>query len=241
LFPQKPVFITFHGWEGKFPIPKRYILARKIWEKLTGGNICVGEYLTKWYGNKPNFITYGGVGGLEGLDGLEGERKKIVFVGRLEKDLGLLTYFKVLDILKKKKIDFEIEFYGDGSLRKEAEKFGKVFGFTENILPKIATANFVFGSSYLVILEALFLGKAVISVWENPLKEDYLLLSPFKDLIIADSDPQKISEKILSLIKNKREESVFMERGYRWAREQTWENVTDLYLKLWEKKVLRRS
>lgn len=61
LYPQKPVFTTFHGYETKFPPSKRAILIRKISEKMSLGNICVGDYIKKWYGTKPDFVTHGGV------------------------------------------------------------------------------------------------------------------------------------------------------------------------------------
>ena len=58
-FWHKKVYMTFHGWEGIYPVPWRNKLQHKIAEKLSRGNICVGSYLTKWYGTKPDFITYG--------------------------------------------------------------------------------------------------------------------------------------------------------------------------------------
>ncbi|MBI4999691.1 glycosyltransferase, partial [Candidatus Gottesmanbacteria bacterium] len=57
LYPRKPFFITFHGYE-QYPPSKKAILIRKISEKLVLGNICVGDYIPKWYGTKANFITY---------------------------------------------------------------------------------------------------------------------------------------------------------------------------------------
>jgi len=230
LFPNKPVFITFHGWEGKFPIPKRNLLMRKIGEKLSNGNICIGEYLKKWYGTKTDFVSYGGVR-LEKEKANQNDQKRIVFVGRLEKDNGLPIYLKLLKILKEKKVNFKIEFYGDGSLRKEAEKYGKVFGFTDNAYSKISSAGIVFASSYLVILEALSLKKAVISVYDNPLKKDYLFDSPFRNYLVLNSDPVKLAEEMIFLLKTDKENL----RGYDWARKQTWEKVTDLYLKLWRR------
>ncbi|OQA93396.1 MAG: Glycosyl transferases group 1 [Microgenomates group bacterium ADurb.Bin219] len=228
LFPNKPVFITFHGWEGKFPIPQKNLFMRKIGEKLSNGNICIGEYLKKWYGTKTDFISYGGVR-LEKEKSNRKEENKIVFVGRLEKDTGLPIYLKLLKILKKKKVNFVIEFYGDGSLRKEAEKYGKVFGFTDNAYSKISSAGIVFASSYLAILEALSLKKAVISVYDNPLKRDYLFDSPFKNYLVLNSNPVKLAEETISLLKTDKENL----KGYDWARKQSWEKVTDLYLKLW--------
>lgn len=57
----KKVFMTFHGWEGIYPIPWKNKLQHQIAEKLSRGNICVGHYLIKWYGTKPDYVTYGAV------------------------------------------------------------------------------------------------------------------------------------------------------------------------------------
>lgn len=141
-------------------------------------------------------------------------KPKILFIGRLEKDLGLETYFKALDRLKLK-----IDFAGDGSLRYEAKKYGKVLGFID-IKKIIKNYDIIFASSYMSILQGLIFKKPVFSVYENPLKEDYLKMSPFKKYISIN----KID------INNK-----YSEEGYDWAKKQTWQKVTDLYLKLWQK------
>lgn len=59
LHPFKKTFVTFHGWEGIYPIPWQNKLIRKISEILTTGNICVGDFIAKWYGTHPDFVTYG--------------------------------------------------------------------------------------------------------------------------------------------------------------------------------------
>lgn len=61
LYPKKPVYTTFHGYETAFPPSRKAVLIRKISEKLSWGNICVGDYIKKWYGTKPTFVTYGGI------------------------------------------------------------------------------------------------------------------------------------------------------------------------------------
>jgi len=238
IFPKKPIYVTFHGWEGKYPIPKRYIFYRKIWEKLSWGNICVGDYLKIWYGTKPNFVTYGGVDedkeDKKLYKHLEGN--KVVFVGRLEKDLGLSKYLKIFEKLREKNKNFIIEFYGNGPLEEKASRYGKVVGFTEKLYDKILDARFIFASSYLTVLEALFFKKNVVFVWENSLKKDYLLLSTFKNFLIYGYEVDKISKKILCLSKKSKEEEM-VEKGYNWAKTQTWEKVADLYLKLWKVKI----
>lgn len=55
----KKIYVTFHGWEGKYPIPINNILIRKISETMSSGNICIGEFISKWYHTNANFITYG--------------------------------------------------------------------------------------------------------------------------------------------------------------------------------------
>lgn len=144
--------------------------------------------------------------------------KKILFIGRLEKDLGLETYFKALDILKLK-----IDIAGDGSLKKECQKYGRVLGFVD-IDKIIKNYNIIFASSYLSILQALINKKPVIAVYENPLKEDYLKMSPFSRFISIVNNPKDFSL-------NKK----FSQKGYDWAQKQTWQKVTDIYLKLWQK------
>lgn len=59
LHPFKKTFVTFHGWETQYPIPLKNILIRKISELLANGNICVGDFIAKWYGTRPDIVTYG--------------------------------------------------------------------------------------------------------------------------------------------------------------------------------------
>lgn len=61
LFPFKKVFITFHGWEGKFPLPMWNILNKRLANFLCNGSIAVGKFVEKYYGVKSNYIIYGAV------------------------------------------------------------------------------------------------------------------------------------------------------------------------------------
>lgn len=60
LYPKKMVFVTFHGWEGIYPIPFLNILQKRIASKYSRGTIGVGKYIGKHYGIIVNKITYGG-------------------------------------------------------------------------------------------------------------------------------------------------------------------------------------
>ena len=60
LYPIKKVYITFHGWEGVYPIPLWNILNKKVANYLSNGSIAVGKYIEKYYGVKADNIVYGG-------------------------------------------------------------------------------------------------------------------------------------------------------------------------------------
>ena len=59
LHPFKKTFVTFHGWETQYPIPLKNKVIRKISELMADGNICVGDFIPKWYGPRPDLVTYG--------------------------------------------------------------------------------------------------------------------------------------------------------------------------------------
>jgi glycosyltransferase involved in cell wall biosynthesis len=61
IFPLKKVFMTFHGYEGINAPGKKQILSHRIAEKLTSGNICIGDFHRKWYHTKPTIVSYGAV------------------------------------------------------------------------------------------------------------------------------------------------------------------------------------
>jgi len=239
LYPKKRFYITFHGWEGKYPIPIKNKIIRKISEKLAWGNICVGDYIKKYYGTKADFVTYGGV---EIKLKIKNEKfkiaiknSKILFIGRLEEDTGLPVYLKAIEQFKSLKDPRpKIVFLGDGKLRKEAEKYGKVLGFVENIRPYILQSRFIFTSGYLAILEAMLNKKLVFAVDDNFLKKDYLEMAPFAKWIIIEKNPKKLQGKIKYYFSHPEEEKKLVNKAYNWVKGQTWEKVTNIYLKLWK-------
>ncbi len=239
---KKPVFTTFHGYETKFPPSKRAILIRKISERLAWGNICVGEYIKKWYGTNSDHVTYGGIdvhlGGAESLmPSSPSEVLKILFIGRMEEDTGVPIYLKTLDILKEKKINFEFEACGDGSLRGNAGKYGKVFGFVEDLAGHINKADIIFASSYLSMMQAMINKRLVFAVYNNPLKEDYIKMAPFAKWIIINKSAEQLADKIQYFIQYWYKKNRIVDKAYEWVKSQTWKNIVSTYLNLWHKKV----
>ena len=240
LYPLKPVFVTFHGYEGIIPIPRKILFKRKITELLTKGNICIGDYILKWYGTKASFVSYGGVDMPAPLSNTNPEGA--VFIGRLEKDTGIMMYIDALRILKEKQgINLKLDVCGDGKLREKIQEIIKgnelnveLHGFVENPLDYLDKSKFAFVSGYLAMLEAMINKKLVFAVYENKLKKDYLTLMPnSKNMMVIASSPEELAEKIAYYLNHQKETEEKIKNAYLFSKDQTWEKVTNTYLKLW--------
>lgn len=249
IYPNKKVFITFHGYEGTYPPTLKAIFIRKLSNKLSSGNIAIGKYIEKWYGTRPNAVVYGAVNKVKNSNfKVQNSKLKILFIGRIEKDTGVKTYSEVLKQLK----NYEFEACGDGSKRSELEKYGKVHGFVKNIDKYINKSDIIFASSYLSILAAIKLRKPVFSVFENPMKGDYLKMAPFAKWIYIAGSSKILIKKIKTVMRNNRlreknvnlaldhkvaSSSVKQNLAYNWVKDQTWDNITRKYIDLWRGKI----
>ncbi len=236
LYPRKKVYTTFHGYEMKFPPDKKAIFIRKISELLSFGNICVGEYIRKWYGTTPTVVTYGGVDEKRyrkvSYTKNDSKPPKILLFGRLEEDNGADVYLSLLKGLKDQKIDYSLSVCGEGSYKKDFAPLGTLLRPLWDVTEYVQGADIVFSSSYLAILESLAAGKEVVSVYSNALKEDYLKLSPMANwikIVNNDNKSNKVVQNIvLDSINTKK-----TQKSQNWASNQTWDRVVDQYLTLW--------
>ena len=255
LFWKKKVYVTFHGYEGDSIPGLKAKLMHKIAEKLSRGNICVGDFLEKWYGTKPDYVTYGAVEvssikypsfvkASAGRQVLSKNKNKLkfLFIGRLEEETGVMEYLKTLVLLKKDRYKFKLTVLGDGSLRKKAEDFSKVNkinakfkGFVENVENYLPKADFIFTSRYLGILEALSYKKFIFTHYNNSIKKDYLEIVPFAEFISVSADCEQLSLSIEYFLKNDKKRNKMIDEGFNWVKNQTWENLTNLYIHLWKK------
>lgn len=244
IFPKKKVYITFHGYEGNKPPDRRKIFMHRLAGWLTDGNITIGEFHQKWYGVKPDYVSYGGVNINKGKEGNRenkgGNDYDFCFVGRLSVDTGIMIYLKTLKILKDKGKDFSLVVCGGGPEEQEGKDFciknninAKFLGFVRNPEEYIKISKYIFVSGYLGILEAMIAKKLVFSVFSNNMKEDYLKMTPYKDWIVIEKDPEILADKIGYYINHAKERNGMIAKGYNWAKEQSWEKVTEIYMKLW--------
>lgn len=226
LFPQKPVYTTFHGRWGQYPIPFKDIIQKKIGAKFSTKNLCIGKYIPKNYKIVENDLSYGAVDVSEIVPNKDSSY--IVYVGRLDKDIAL---DKFLDIIPKLK-NIRVEFCGDGKLKGKCSKYGKVHGWV-NPEAYLAKAKFCFASGYLTILEALVNKCLVFTIYSHPLQKDYYKLTPFSKYILSTNSSEEILTRITYLNKNKAYTQKLINRGYNWAEKQTWEKLVAKYLSLW--------
>ena len=66
------------------------------------------------------------------------------------------------------------------------------------------------------------------------IKKDYLEMSPFAKFISISADYKQLSLSIEYLLKNESERKNMISNGYEWVKDKTWDNVVNLYLKLWK-------
>lgn len=231
IHPMKNVYTTFHGYEG-YPIKRKAIVYRKIFEFMSNRTICVGDFMKKWYHANPDRITYGGVNIPKTSRKLI--KNSAIFIGRLDDQTGIEMYVQATKLIRRKIPEFTLTVYGDGPYRERIEREGiRIKGFDPAAEKKISKHEFAFVSRYLAILEAMAAKRLVFAVYDNPLKEDYLKMSPFQENIVITDDPKEIAEKVQYYQENPKEAEQKIEAAYQWVRKQTWGEVAAMYEKLW--------
>lgn len=234
LFPFKKVFITFHGYETDFPPKPSAISQRRLAVLLTQGNICVGDFIQKWYGVRPTITTYGAVDSHNNVSRSKTNNINVLIAGRLEKDVGMHIFLKAARQLKKKygrKISFTIA--GDGRYKQKFESIGKTLGFVKNLNNQIKKSDYVFASSYLTILEAMAAKKLVFAVYDNPLKEDYLTTHPAARNMIISKSSSELTNNFEKTLKDSTNQKALTGLAFNWSTQQTWKRLATQYLKLW--------
>jgi hypothetical protein len=74
------------------------------------------------------------------------------------------------------------------------------------------------------------LQKPVFAQYNNEIKRDYLQMAPFAKYISITSDAALISNAVENYMEKKNLE---VTRAYLWVKNETWEKMVNLYLRLW--------
>lgn len=238
---RKKLYITFHGWEGIFPPRKSVIFKRRLIEKLTESSMSIGHFISKWYGTNSEVISYGAceTSFPVSVDNSDFSLNKILFIGRLEVDTGLLQYLDSIESVQDMVLDIDI--CGDGSLLDNVIEISKksihkinILGFIENIDEKIRESDVVFTSGYLGMLESFSQRKPVIATYDNPLKKDYLELMPNHSEMFFILDHFNTLSQIIEKIKSNDVRTKMIDNAYEFSLKSDWNNMVKNYEELWK-------
>ncbi len=241
---RRRVFITFHGFE-RDPVPVIWRAIRRMVARLVEGTMCVGQFIRQQYQVNCDEVTLGAVETVpQDVRGNGGA----IFVGRLERDTGVLEHIRALEILKTKhNIDLSLLVCGSGRLSDAIHKRAISSGLSVNLLGVVRdTTVFMRQSSiclaggYLSILEALSLGLPVIGIAVTPLKMAYL--RSMRDAgapISIQTTPEGVAREILRVLRDGALCQSLAMRGRAFAATRTWERVMEQYIDLWSNR--RRS
>ncbi|HEX7018034.1 MAG TPA: glycosyltransferase family 4 protein [Patescibacteria group bacterium] len=240
FLPRRQLFMTFHGYEGN-QLPKwNHVFWRQVAARLTAGSIAIGAFQKKWYGITPTLVSHGAVESkkqpVKRKKDTTLKAKKLIFIGRLEADNGIIKYLEAVKILKAEGKSIKLDVYGDGGLRPTAERFVKKYslpvtfhGFVDQAAINYSQYDLAFASRYLSILEALAAGVPVIAQYTNDLQRDYLQLAPFAQWIAMAEHPRDISHSLKA-------DTHLPPAAQKWAAQQTWAKLAAVYRELWKAK-----
>ncbi len=238
-FLYRKIFITFHGWEGIYPVPWKNIWQRKFFGQFAKGVVHVGHFIQKFYGDKPDLVTYGGVDPQLNFPKrqLKPKQFSIVFTGRLVEENEIEKYFETIEYLRQTNTHIKVVWVGDGPYHQLCAQVGKVTGMIDqkSIMRYLQTADLVFASSYLSILTAQAMGKLVVAFFSHALKASYLRDYPGAKFMILAKEPRKLVKQLNHLSGSQQQK---MSRdASRWANQQTWPKLAEAYLALWRQKL----
>ncbi len=236
----RKLFITFHGWEGRWPIRWQAKLHRWFFAKASRKTVHIGAWIQEFYWDKPHLTLYGGVDRRKIARQINQKKTKhkkilnIVFIGRLVKENDIALYCQFLDLLQHKNQAFRIVWLGEGASRSQCEQYGFVTGMIEKPEFVLKKADVVFASSYLSILLARSLGKPVWSLYSHKLKQRYLETLPnTAGMTIAGNASDLYHSVYDEVVNNWRSSAITAHYSPTWP--PTWEEVASAYEKLWQK------
>ncbi len=240
ITPSRRLVYTAHGWGGKYPIPQESILTTQRCVSRVAKLVCVGEFIGKWNDVRPDVVTYGAVE----VSNVRLSKKcsgQICMLGRLANDTGSVVFAQGIRMYAEKFDSVKVVVCGDGTLTKDIQnlldhpKIDMEFrGFVENAEEAVAASPVTMTSGYLGILEALALGSIVLSVADNPVKEDYLSLSPMAKYIYIARSSNDVAEFLCRTLNDTSTRRQQTDEGRQLARSQTWNLLVDQYEKLYE-------
>lgn len=233
------LYITFHGWEGDYPVRWQAKLQRWVFAQIATKTIHIGEFIQEFYWDKPNTVLYGGVKNFSpsptpAIKKLHQKKPNIIFLGRLEGENTIERYLQFFSTLFSLDLQPKVTWVGDGAYRNQCRKFGEVTGMVKHPENYLQTADIVCASSYLSILQAQASGKIVCALHQHYLKQRYLETYPGKDSMIIDHDPVAAAHKIKEILDDKKKFIQMSKNALAFSKTHTWQVVVEQYKKIWD-------
>jgi glycosyltransferase involved in cell wall biosynthesis len=232
IYPKKPVFITFHGFE-KYPVSFKDCLYKKIAERLTKGSLCIGDFVKKYNKLETNNVSYGAVDTTIFKKSTNDFVYDLIYWGRVGENTNIKLYLKTVSMLNKNK-RFKFMILGDSDNFDIKNPYIFYKKAVSNPVEYINKSRYVFAGGYLSVLEAFSCKKLVFAIYDNPLRKDYYLKTPFKNFIVCERSPERLANKLQYYSKNPQEITLKINKAYYWVVDQNWENLANNYLKMWK-------
>lgn len=235
-FSGKPVYITFHGWEGQCPPAKLTILLRRFCNWVCDGSINVGHYIEKWYGTISDFVIYGATVTVAKAQpkGIQ----KVAFLGRLDSDTNIFMVLNAWKLIAQRYPNATLDIIGDGKLGSRAHEFVKrenisgisFKGWVSDPASVLFGYSVVIPAGYLAMLLSFACECAVVACYGNSLKEDYFRLIPdFDRMAWACGDANAVADAVADAFNGASKSAV----AKAFVDSCTWESVADVYQYLW--------
>jgi glycosyltransferase involved in cell wall biosynthesis len=238
ILPSRPVFATYHGYE-RDPVPARFRCLRKGSEHLIRGPIGIGSFIERVYGTHCNVFP---LGGLRTSGKRATDKNHAIYVGRLESDTPIVSYIDAIkQVRNRENVDLMFTACGEGSLKEELEAYcndrkipAEFVGNISNPTQYYLNADVALAGGFLSILEAMSYELPVIAYSGTSLKQQY-----YKSVLTAggpisiQSTAAGVAREIERLRGSRSLYNQLSERVVEFAEKNNWNQIVDLYPKLW--------